>query len=289
MNTAPNSLDHDGRAASPDAAAAGSGEPALQRAAAAPVICFGQQPCGFFPRRFLFAKIVTARRLRTELGGEVVFFCHDSDHDPRETQTILRHRRTGAPQSFNFAFENRLQRRFSPLHLKRIPTGWRDNTARQLPAFVDRHWADAFRRVAATTVADFCLEMYRAMGLLEGIRVVRSSDPAVRRAACAVDDFFVDVPHGGEIVRARSAGGRLRLHEGGDVFIDLPPVAFGSEQISPTRDTRLRWMQSVVHCTHYVAGASEQDYLRREDAPEIIYVKRDPIDHSDEAFTEIPA
>ena len=45
--------------------------------------------------------------------------------------------------------------------------------------------------------------MYRRLGLLDGIRVVRSSDPALRRAACEVDDFFVDVPHEGEIVRAR--------------------------------------------------------------------------------------
>ena len=58
-----------------------------------PVICFGQQPCGFFPRRFLYAKFETARRLQAEQGGEIVFFFHDSDHDPRETQTILRHRK----------------------------------------------------------------------------------------------------------------------------------------------------------------------------------------------------
>jgi len=62
-----------------------------------PVICFGQQPCGFFPRRFLYAKFVTARRLQQEIGGEIVFFYHDSDHDPRETQTILRHRKTSEP------------------------------------------------------------------------------------------------------------------------------------------------------------------------------------------------
>src|SRR5262249_38138539 len=32
-----------------------------------PVIAFGQQPCGFFPRRFLVAKIWTARRLQAEI------------------------------------------------------------------------------------------------------------------------------------------------------------------------------------------------------------------------------
>ena len=66
-----------------------------------PVICFGQQPCGFFPRRFLFAKIQTARRLQAEIGGEIVFFYHDSDHDPRETRTTLRHRKTGEPIQLN--------------------------------------------------------------------------------------------------------------------------------------------------------------------------------------------
>jgi hypothetical protein len=47
-------------------------------------------------------------------------------------------------------------------------------------------------------------------------------------------------------------------------------------------------MQSVVRCTHYVTGAGEQGYPRREDAPEITYVKRDDIDRSDEAYTPPP-
>jgi len=255
---------------------------------ATPVICFGQQPCGFFPRRFLFAKFQTARRLQAELGGEIVFFCHDSDHDPRETQTTLRHRKTDAPLTMNFAFANKLQRKFSPLHLKRIPAGWRNNAARQLGAYVAPRAVEAFKGNAATTVADFCLEMYRRMGLLEGIRVVRSSDPAVRAAARAVEDFFVDVPHDGEIVRARFMDGVLRLHEGGEVYVDLPLVAFTKAQISPTRDSRLRWMQSVLHCTHYIAGAGEQAYLNKADAPEINFANRDPIYRSDEAYTEIP-
>ena len=46
-------------------------------------------------------------------------------------------------------------------------------------------------------------------------------------------------------------------------------------------------MQSVIHCTHYVAGAGEQAYLRQEDAPEITYVRREDIERSDEAFTEL--
>ncbi|MEI6105889.1 MAG: hypothetical protein WCR49_02645 [Opitutae bacterium] len=181
----------------------------------APVICFGQQPCGFFPRRFLYAKFVTARRLQAELGGEIVFFCHDSDHDHRETQTTLRHRKTGEPQTFNFTFANKTQRKWSPLFLKRIPADWAANTARQLPNFVEPRWVESFKQTTAANPADFCLAMYRAMGLLDGVRVVRSSDPAVRTAACAISDCFVDVPHQGEIVRARLMEGALKLHEGG--------------------------------------------------------------------------
>jgi hypothetical protein len=253
-----------------------------------PVICFGQQPCGFFPKRFLFAKIQTARRLQSEIGGEIVFFCHDSDHDPRETKTILRHRKTNEIAHLNFDCENKIQRKFSPLHLKKIPAGWREKTALQLPNYVDRPLIDIFNESSAATVADFCLETYRRMDLLKGIRVARSSDPALRRAACDISEFFVDVPHAGEIVRARYFGGELKLHEGGGQFVSLPAATFTKEQISPARDSRLRWMQSVLHCTHYIAGAGEQAYLRREDAPEIHFLTRDTIDRSDEAYTELP-
>ena len=256
---------------------------------AEPVVAFGQQPCGFFPRRFLVAKIRTARRLQAEIGGRVVYFCHDSDHDPRETRTILRHRATGQPAHLNFAVLSKLQRKFSPLYAKRIAADWHARTVAQLANYVDHPVIDLFRKTSAETVADFCLEMYRGMGLLDGVDVVSSSDPEVRRRACDVDDFFVDVPFEGEIVRARSRDGGLYLHEGGDSFVTLPAAAsaFGKEQISPTRDTRLRWMQSVIHCTHYVTGAGEQAYLRPEDAPEIAYVRREAIERSDEAFTEL--
>lgn len=252
-----------------------------------PIIAFGQQPCGFFPRRFLVAKIQTARRLQTELGGEIMFFYHDSDHDPRETQTVLRRRRTEALATLNFAFANRIQRKFSPLSLKRIPADWPDRTARQLPNYVEQPLIALFTATHATNVADFCLEMYRRLGLLEGIRVVRSSNPLFRRAACDVEEFYVDAPYEGEIVRARYRDGQLQLHEGGDSFVTFPAPAFGKEQISAARDTRLRWMQSVLHCTHYVAGASEQQYLRPVEAPEITYINRDPIDQPHEAYTEL--
>ncbi len=278
----------------------------------APIICFGQQPCGFFPRRFLHAKFVTARRLQAELGGEIVFFYHDSDHDPRETQTTLRHRKTDTPLTFNFAYLNKTQRKFSPLYAKKIPSGWREQTARQLPAYVDPRWVAAFKSVAGLpaspsaghappatpaepassfvppdNVADFCLRLYRAMGLLEGIRVVRSGDPAFRTAACPIDDYFVDVLHEGELVRARRApDGALQLHEGGASFITLPPAPYTAAQISPSRDSRLRWMQSVLHCTHYIAGAGEQAYLNPADAPGITFVPRDPVTRSEEAYVE---
>jgi hypothetical protein len=253
-----------------------------------PIICFGQQPCGFFPKRFLFAKIQTARRLQSEIGGKIVFFCHDSDHDPRETRTILRHRKTNEPATLNFAFENKTQRKFSPLNFKKIPTGWQEKTALQLPNYVSHPLIGIFKKTSATNIADFCLELYRHLGLLDGIRVVRSSDQNFRAAACEVSEFFVDVPHEGETVRARWLDGALKLHEGGDSFVTLPLTTFNKAQISPTRDTRLRWMQSVLHCTHYVAGAGERDYLRTEETPEINFITRDAINRSDEAYTELP-
>jgi hypothetical protein len=251
-----------------------------------PVICFGQQPCGFFPRRFLVAKIITARRLQSEIGGTIVFFYHDSDHDPRETKTTLRHRRSGEPRDFNFVLENKIQRKFSPLYAKRVEPEWHAKTARQLTEYLERRWIDAFKETPLRSVADFCLEMYGKLGLIEGITIARSSDPEFRRKACDIPDYFVDVPYEGEIVRSRFGRDGLTLHGGGDSVITLPMPAFTKEQISPARDTRLRWMDSVLHCTHYVAGAGEQAYLNKDDAPGITFVNRDPIERADEAWTE---
>lgn len=253
-----------------------------------PVICFGQQPCGFFPRRFLFAKIQTARRLQAEIGGEIVFFYHDSDHDPRETRTILRHLKTQEPAHLNFAFENKLQRKFSPLFLKRIAADWHGKTALQLPNYLPRHLIGIFEKTSGDNAADFCLAMYRNLGLLDSIRVERSGDVGFRRAACELNDFFVDVPHEGQIVRARFHNGALQLHEGGNSFVTLPMTPFTREQTSPARDSRFGWMQSVLHCTHYIAGLGEQAYLHPEKSPEVKFVTRDEIDRSDEAYTEIP-
>jgi hypothetical protein len=235
----------------------------------------------------LYSKFETARQLQSEIGGEIVFFYHDSDHDPRETRTVLRHRKTDEPAQLNFVYENKWQRKFSPLYLKRIPAGWQDKTILQLPNYIGHPLIDVFKGVHETNVADFCLQMYRDMGLIDGMKIVRSSDPEVRRTACDIDDYFVDMNYEGEVVRARHSDGAFKLHEGGDLYIDIPPAPFGKEQVSPSRDSRLRWMQSVVHCTHYIAGLGEQQYLNKSEAPEINFVVRTEIDRSDEAYTEL--
>ena len=221
-----------------------------------PVICFGQQPCGFFPAGSSSPRSGRRGGLQAELGGEIVFFCHDSDHDPRETQTILRHRRTGAPLHAQF----RLREQAAAQVLAALPQARARRLARPHRAASCRpSWTRRGSRpsaqIRAATVADFCLEMYRRMGLLDGIRVVRSGDPAVRRAACDVADFFVDVPYEGEIVRARC--GRRRT--AGCTKAAMPSSTCRStdsprNRSAPPATTRLRWMQSVMHCTHYVAG-----------------------------------
>jgi len=252
-----------------------------------PIICFGQQPCGFFPKRYLIAKILTARRLQKEIGGEIVFFFHDSDHDPRETTTILRDQHSNRDVALNFQFANRIQKQFSPLYAKRVLPEWKEKNARQLPRYVRPPLVERFKEIKSSSVAEFCLEMYSRMGLLEGLRVERSSAPQFRARAVAVSDYFVDQPYEGEIVRARYRDGKFLLHKGGDRFLEIPGGEFGLEQISPTRDTRFSWMQSVIRCTHYVAGVSEQHYINKADAPEIKFIKRDEISESDKAYTEV--
>ena len=249
-----------------------------------PIICFGQQPCGFFPKRFLYAKILAARKLQKEIGGEIVFFFHDSDHDPRETLTLLKEQHSGREHAVNFRFHNRIQKEFSPLYAKRILHDWHGKMTRQLPNYVDRKLVDIFGAIDRDNPADFCLEMYRAMSLLENIRVERSGDPAFRQRACPVDDYFVDVKWQDETVRARYRDGKLLLHQGGDKFIEVPEQKFDATKISPTRDTRLRWMQSVIQCTHYVAGPGEREYLNEDEAPGVKFVPRVDISDADKAY-----
>lgn len=251
-----------------------------------PVICLGQQPCGAFPNRFVFAKIKTARRLRTELGGRIVFFLHDSDHDHRETNMALTNRHTGGIERINFDVVSKTQKLYSPLYCKTIEEGWKNKTLRCLPNLVASKWVEAFKAIDTDKVTEFCLAMYERMGLLDGLEIARSSDAGFREKAIDVDDHFVDTDYKGETVRARLQKGRLHLFKGGGRTIDLGERAFGKAQISPTRDTRLRWMQSVVKCTHYVAGEGEIQYLNQDDAPEIEFIKRDGIERAGEAYVE---
>jgi len=256
------------------------------------VICFGQQPCGFFPKRFLVAKIETARRLQKELGGKVVFFYHDSDADYRETITIFRDKITGAEVRLNFTQENKIQKKFSPLYLKRIPKGWKEEILKQLPRFVGKDMMDIFASIDATNTADFCLEMYKKMGLLEGIEVVRSSDPEFRQKAMDLEEYFADIKYQGEIVRAKAepnvlsptnyqlpATSSFSLHEGGGKFTKIPlPAKIEKRQISAGANERFAWMQSVVHCTHYIYGEGEKEYLDFDAHPEVKFIQRDAID-----------
>ena len=226
----------------------------------APVICFGQQPCGFFPRRYLFAKIQTARRLQAEIGGEIVYFFHDSDHDPRETKTTLRHPMLGDPVHFNFDVANKTQKKYSPLYRKQIAVNWQSQVSQMLPEYVDPELAAAFERTSAASVADFCLEMYRQMGLMEGIRVARSSDPEFRRAACDIADFFVDVPYEGETVRARCDGDTLKLHKGGDAYIELP-VHVVHERANQPGARHAAALDAIGHPLHSLCGRGERNYV----------------------------
>jgi hypothetical protein len=141
-----------------------------------------------------------------------------------------------------------------------------------------------FKQTDADNVADFCLQMYQRMGLLDRVQLTRSGDPRVRERAVDVADYFIDVRHEGELVRARLSDDCLLLHKGGKNYIKLPLEEHEKIQISPTRDTRLRWMQSVVRCTHYVCGAGEGRYLKTSDASDVQFITRDEISESDCAY-----
>jgi len=255
-----------------------------------PVICFGQQPCGIFPKRFLVAKIQTAWKLRADLGGRIVFFYHDSDHDYRETQTVLTHQHSAQKWVLNFTFPSKNHKKYTPLYQKYCCDDWKANTRRQLPNYVDSELLKIFDSVNTRNASDFCLEMYEKMGWLQDIEVVRSSDRSFRETAIDIldDEHFVDIQWQGEWVRVQKTGeGSYRLHRGGNAYYEVPVDGIEKWQISPTRDSRLRWMQSVVNCTHYIAGEGEMAYLKQEQAPEITFVKRNPIDRSGDAHTEV--
>ena len=252
-----------------------------------PVICFGQQPCGIFPNRFVFSKLKTARRLQSEKGGRIVFFLHDSDHDYRETCASLVNRHTGKVEKINFEVLNKIQKLYSPLYCKSIKPGWKEKTRRCLPNLVDAELVEIFETIDTDNVTEFCVQMYEKMGLLEGVEIVRSSDSVLREKAIEVDDYFLDTLYKGETVRARFREGGYFLFKGGDQYIPVDAPKVEKSLISPARDTRLRWMQSIVECTHYVTGEGEIKYLNQSDTPEIEFIKRDFIEKSGDAYAEL--
>ena len=250
-----------------------------------PIICFGQQPNGFFPKRYLYAKIQTARKLQKEIGGRIIFFYHDSDADYKETITILTDPKTGEEVRMNFTQENKIQKKYSPLYLKKIPTLWKEDIIRKLPRFVNKKVIDLFRTAQGETAADFCLDMYQKMGILDGIEIVRSSDKNFRETASELHAFYADVFYEGEVVRAELHEGSLRLHEGGGKYFTIPmPEHIEKWQKNPGRDERFAWMQSVLHSTHYIAGAGENGYLKKEPFPEVQFITREDITESDHAY-----
>lgn len=250
-----------------------------------PIICFGQQPSGFFPKRFLFAKIQTAKKLQKEIGGKIIYFYHDSDADYRETVTLMKDRFTGAEVRLNFTQENKIQKKFSPLYLKRIPNDWKNETLKQLPRFVDKPLLELFDSVNEKTAGDFCLKMYEKLGLFEGIQIAQSSNSQFReKAADLHTDFFADMEYEGEIVRAQLLNNKLMLHEGGGKYLEVPEQKVEKVQKSPGRDQRFAWMQSVLNCTHYIYGEGEKDYLNFKEFPEVTFLEREKIDLSNFAW-----
>ncbi|HYV33836.1 MAG TPA: hypothetical protein VE973_03230 [Candidatus Limnocylindria bacterium] len=243
------------------------------------IICFGQQPCGFFPKKFLVAKINTARQLQKEIGGKLVFFYHDSDADYRETITLMRDVTTGADVRLNFLQENKIQKKFSPLYAKKIPQGWQEEILKQLPRFAGLDLINTFKSVMEFNVADFCLEMYKKMGLLDGIEIFRSGNKNFRESASELEgEYFADVEYQTEIVRAEMFNGKLRLHEGGGKYLEIPTAPkIHKWQKNPGKDARFGWMNSVINCTHYIAGNSEYEYLNKEVFGQVKFIKREDI------------
>ena len=229
---------------------------------------------------------MTARRMQKEMGGKIIFFYHDSDADYRETITLFRDPQNGEDVRLNFTQANKIQKKYSPLYAKMIPSGWQDEIARKLPRLVPARLVEVFKSASAASAGDFCLDMYRRLGLLDGIEVVRSGDTAFRaQADDLTSDYYADIPYEGEIVRAEKSGDVFRLHEGGGNYITIPsPAHIEQSQKNPGRDYRFRWMQSVVHCTHYISGAGENAYLKKDDFPDVTFVTRDEISDSNYAY-----
>ena len=60
---------------------------------------------------------------------------------------------------------------------------------------------------------------------------------------------------------------------------------YTKRKVSPARDSRLVWMQSIIGCAHYIAGMGERQYLDTAQTPSITFITRQEIDHSDAAYT----
>jgi hypothetical protein len=208
----------------------------------------------------------------------------------------MRDVKTGADVRLNFIQENKLQKKHSPLYLKRIPKGWKEEILKQLPRVLSPsplvgegrgeglNLIDIFKSVDADNAADFCLEMYKKMGLLDGIEIVKSSDKNFREKALDLQEYFADVNYQGEVVRAQLIEGKLQLHEGGGKYTVLSEQKIERTQKNPARDERFAWMQSIIHCTHYIFGEGEKEYLKTADFPEVKFVDREKIDQSGYAY-----
>ena len=208
-----------------------------------PVICFGQQPCGIFPRRFLFAKMQTARNgCNGKSGGRIVFFLPRQrprsarDHD-RFCVTVAR----GAEARLNFQCANKLQTAVlahsTASDCAQVGRRTRRSAATELRGTL-RAGGNRSGRSSAENVADFCLQMYRRNGFARrrwksSVRATRSSGDR----ATAIEDYFLDVEHENEVVRARRDGERLLLHKGGDAYITLALADAGPGRGSARRAT----------------------------------------------------
>lgn len=231
-----------------------------------PVICIAQEPNGFFPTSSFVAKLKAARKLQKDIGGKIVWFVDDSESNYKSTEVILVDKKTGQEIAFNFIQENEIQKNFSPLYAKRIAKNWQEDTAQKLVPIINSNLLETFKSVKSDTSAGFCIRMYQKLGLLDEVEIIRSSDPAVRRSAIPVPDFFIDTEYQNEIVRARFRNDHLEL---GATKLILPLPGFDAETISPALNLRFTWMQSVVNCSHYIFEKSEKDLLNLEQYPAI--------------------
>ncbi len=132
-----------------------------------------------------------------------------------------------------------------------------------------------------------------------------------------LEEYFADIKYQGEIVRARVSpsplaptvpsglargdvpplagqrgvttspliptlimGGRTAtLHQGGGKYTKIEiDGKIEKRQISAGANERFAWMQSVVHCTHYIYGEGEKEYLDFDARPEVKFIQRDAID-----------